>query len=292
MERYYKVWNNDYTFYVRVYEEKHDIEISVGSKDFPQCVLFTVTKNSANAELLDALYNELCASNIPMPAQHGTLQMLEMSLKFITQMYPYVKRIDLSDNSYINCTDEVDPSYDEKQKTHINLADMYVLAYGGTWYQLRFGAKPLFINYDELLHNLNNSIPSSVLTFDLFWERYCTENGRQSEWLQQEKSVYEYIYNSADSWKTFFSTVYEQEKCVPFIAWCKHTNRILELICDHFSTLKGTLWYITPQIIETYPTECQIEEVSQIPIRSWKGGRVRRNPNANMNRMGFHKNDV
>ncbi len=70
---FYRLYNNDYTFYARVNEiDKDTLEIRVGSKDFPQCVLIIVDTKAAVAELQDALYNSKCASTL-REMNNGTL---------------------------------------------------------------------------------------------------------------------------------------------------------------------------------------------------------------------------
>jgi hypothetical protein len=294
MERFYKLWNNNYVFYARIARiNKHTEEIRIGSKDFPQCVLIVVDKSVQTAELQDALYNSRCASNMPMPSQHGTLQMLEMSLKFVHKMYPEVERIELVDNSYISCTEEdiEELNYESQQRIQVCLADMYFIVYGGTWYQMRFGAQPLLSEYDVLKHHLQDK-PADQYDFQLFWETCCETNHTQSEWLKKDIAYYQDLYNNANSWKNFFQTIYQAEECYPFIRLCNADSRILKFIYRHVSTLKGSVWYIPLSIVNTYPTEYSMEKVSKIPIRSWDGGQVRRIHKEDTNRMGFHKNDI
>jgi hypothetical protein len=115
-----------------------------------ECLSLVFQEGSSTASLMWLSYNPKCRADGKMRQGIGTKNMLEFALRIAkTRGYTHVE---LSDTSKIDCGDE-----------KVDLAPMYFLQHGMTWYENRFGFQvaPRYVKqYAELkqkwLTRLNN----------------------------------------------------------------------------------------------------------------------------------------
>ncbi len=257
---YYKIRSGDLVFYAKVEErpmEKRTI-IQFGSAKFKDSLSIHMFSKSRIAELHGMIYDHLCASNMPLPKDDGTVRMVKAALSFMTQINPRIQRVELTDNSQIDCG-----------KTKISLSDMYFTTRGQTWYQAKFGAIPVFTDYDPLEKIMHQK---PTLDFDHLWNQYLQDG---SHLYKYGKEHYQRKYTEADSWIAFLKEWIEVEGCRPFIWLSDVPIGIISVIAAghdiDMETFHGRVWQIPKDVIDTYdPIQVTPSTAKQFPDLEWR----------------------
>lgn len=171
--------------------------------------------------------------------------------------FPFILEYQLMDTSSIIC----DPI-----KKMVRLADMYFFVYGMTWYEAKFGAKPLFMNYDRVKSRF---LQKPSLPFDRIWKYMPKE-------MQHDKPRIQQMYSSSPTWHAFFHAWYMTDSCLPFYYLCSHESTIMKDISTFRETLYGTDWMIEISQVQTDKVRVSKTSIQEMPKIEWYKPKARR----------------
>lgn len=241
-----------FVFYADVQTDSDDgtMAIYMGSKRRPGCVLFMIYPNDSTAILQSLSYDLRCASNQPMPKNHGTRAMLNAGLGFIRDQFPHISRVSLSDEMTFQC-----------EGKNVPTGNMSFVLHEKTWYERYYNAYPANkMNYEELKRAYRLSKLHDT-PFKRIYKEILSSSGIRSS---DAKTLYE----TSTTWKEFYQAIYERYQCEPFSVILVY--KPFGMFCDTLSTLVSQTWYI-PMDDErrTIPTIEHLT-VDTFPEMDWK----------------------
>lgn len=253
---FYKIQSGPLVFYAKIDDrplEKRKV-IYFGSAQFKDCLSIHVFNRSNFAELHGVIYNRLCAINMPLPKRDGTVRMIKAAMTFALEQFPHIQRFVLTDISHIECG-----------KYKVSLSDMYFVTRAQTWYESKFGAEPLFKEYDLLKQEFASK---PVLEFKDLWDQYLQDG----EMLyKNDKDYYESMYNESESWFSFLQQWMSEEGCRPFV-WLSDTPiGIIAVVSQVIQTLHGKDWKISKETVQSYnPIYIERVGLESFPDIEWR----------------------
>jgi len=137
-----------------IFEENYDdederISIFIGKKY--ECVIAFIDKQTPNLVWLEYFsYNQNCNINKNLIHGEGTFNMMSSFIKYIKQKHPHIKMIKLSDKSEFTCSN-----------IRISLYKLYMLKYGKSFYEQKFGFIIDDTNHPEIISIHNKNIQNS-----------------------------------------------------------------------------------------------------------------------------------
>ena len=167
--KHYKI--NSYTKHIQnggniteidnfIFEEDYDeederISIFIGKKY--ECVIAFIDKQSPNLVWLEFFsYYKNCNVNKDLIHGEGTFNMMTTFIKYIKQKHPEIQVIKLSDKAEFICSD-----------TKISLYKLYMLKYGKSFYEKKFGFILDNTNHQEtIVIHKKNIINSASIRID------------------------------------------------------------------------------------------------------------------------------
>lgn len=255
--QFYKVKSHNLVFYAKVEHIPRDKRtiIQFGSAKFKDCLSIHIFGQSKIAELHGLIYNRLCAINMPLPKNEGTIRMVKAAMVFALQLSPHITKFELTDISQVDCG-----------KHKIALADLYFITHGMTWYENRFGAQPSFTKY-EYLKLIFQSKPK--LDFDDLWEQYLKDGARL---YKKSKEYYHNMYDQSSSWFYFLQKWFTEEGCRPFLYLADIPIGIIAVVNDEIQSLYGKVWEITKSTVfaEYDPIQVHTIPVKKFPNIEWR----------------------
>jgi hypothetical protein len=266
---YYQWSSPNYQFYASVSCEKSSVwTVHIGSKKKPACITLTVYKNDPEGILQGLAFDEMCASNKPMPRGVGTREMLNSAIFFIKTRFKWVKRISLTDVSAFRCDSKTVP-----------LSEMFFLIHQKTWYERYFNATPVAFHhsYEALKETYRQWIWDKNQWFSL-WNKYLNRLGLP------EDDVF-VLFHSNPKATEFFAELYKKYGCRPFKnAFESSMYPFLSFLHTDLSRLDGTLWEMaTPTKVPEWFSPVRIKTLPEMDwtpaapaasgIPKWFGGR-------------------
>lgn len=127
------IYTDNYQFPVHIEAATSDDPITniyIGNpRNRPKpCIDITVIDDEAI--LQEVQYMSTCSTNKFLQKGHGTVEMIQGSLKWFMMKYPHISKVSLTDKSYIPVSDGYS----------LALPEYYMLVHGKTWYEHYFGA--------------------------------------------------------------------------------------------------------------------------------------------------------
>lgn len=240
-----------YIFYVNVDRQQSTYILRLGSSELHDCVSVHVFPKRPYADLHGIMYNELCASNIPLKKEdRGTVKMVWSMMKATLYLFPYVTHFHLTDMSTVEC---------KELGRNVILADMYFYLHGKTWYEATFHAHPSHIEYQNLRHAFQQK-PS--LSFQIVWS-YMPRD------LANKKRIHS-IYKMSKDWHDFFRQWHAIDGCVPFLYIHSSTgNTLMRDIYSRIRSLHGTEWTIEASRVDLESVKVHKVTAAMIPKIAW-----------------------
>ena len=149
--------------YVFKYDEMDDTIISYSKKKHQPCFKISFSPEEKRI-LIDISYYSDCAHNKDLPASSGTLLMLKLIFEIILKHHTInnYTSISITDNSKVK-----QMTKDGKKFYYINLANMYYVSTGCTWYS---SLAPMFlkneIDYLEFIDDRKKIVGSESLSWN------------------------------------------------------------------------------------------------------------------------------
>jgi hypothetical protein len=109
-------------------EDDGDIRVLIWNPTSP-CMVMAIDKSDKTAALNVIRYDSKCTTDGRMKRGDGTRKMIQFGLRLLEKKG--ATHVSLMDNSTIDCNGQT-----------VDLAAMYFLKYGMTWYEKYFGFKP------------------------------------------------------------------------------------------------------------------------------------------------------
>jgi len=136
-------------------EEDARISIFIGKKY--ECVIAFIDKQTSHLVWLEYFsYNQNCNINKNLLHGEGTFNMMTTFIKYIKQKHPEIQVIKLSDKAEFICSD-----------TKISLYKLYMLKYGKSFYEKKFGFILDNTNHQEtIVMHKKNIINSASIRID------------------------------------------------------------------------------------------------------------------------------
>ena len=144
-------------------EEDERISIFIGKKY--ECVIAFIDKQTPNLVWLEFFsYHQNCNINKDLIHGEGTFNMMSTFIKYIKQKHPEIQFIKLSDKSEFICSD-----------TKISLYKLYMLKYGKSFYEKKFGfildntnhPETIFIHKKNIINSENIRIDKEFIIEEL-----------------------------------------------------------------------------------------------------------------------------
>ena len=228
-------------------ENENNISIRFGNYKSIPCVEIIILHESipySEIAILQNVSNDIkCTifddNNIN---EHDSILLTKIALHFVITKYPYIQHFLLTDNSLIDCSNNI----------KICLADLSFIKYGTTWYEKNFGALPdeadilnIQVTKSIITQRLNDKINIKNELFINANKEYLKNNNIKEEYIdiisekintyyKQNIKIHDYLYK-------FISTYME---CLYYA-----------FIFDKFiqKNLYGTTWKIEKDQILLYP---------------------------------------
>lgn len=250
MEGYYKVSITPYIFFVQVKLEDDMYVIRLGTHELPDCGSVQVYEHHQIAELHGIVYNELCATNVPLQrSDQGTQKMIHALIAFTYRIFPCITHIQLTDTSLIDC---------QALSKSVYLQDMFFYKYGMTWYEKHFGAQSDMAMYPELKLAF---LKKPSLPFQTIW-KYMPPNKKNKKQVQN-------IYKHSQTWHEFFLRWWDVDGCLPFMYIHQdHRSMLHDIYPFTRKTLYGTTWLIYNKTY-TSPFNIDIEKIERPLGMQW-----------------------
>ena len=218
----YIVTTNNYEFELNIYKYGDEYSISYGDPSNREgaCVGLTYAVSDLTILKLDYLKYDLLKGT-------GTQEMLKSVLQICVGHFPKIKRVVFHDVSCFECNE-----------LQVSLTIYYLLLYGHTWYEGKFGAK--FMNktkrkkLDEFKALLNTKPKKNVFSF-------------YDDTIQ------------AANWHEYFRKMKDMNGCEFMMSYRHEIEKVAELKFMYSS------WYIPSKVVKTF-------NVQTIVIRLKKGG--------------------
>lgn len=211
-EKYYILKSEIYKFEVTIINNLEYIRIYIGNKK--ACIVLSIDKETyiPNLDTLEFDEEKCTLNEIKLEPSKGTILMLKTALKFLCIKFPNIKKITLTDNSFIECFTNV----------RVKLYDVYLAKYGLTWYESKFNVVPDIISkkkieYYDYLNELNNILESPiVIDYNEFMEKYMIPIK-----VNNMKKLHS-IYNTSKSWRDFITKLSNEFDCIVFDKWLSY----------------------------------------------------------------------
>ena len=248
MDKFYiiksKINNKDKYYYVNVSDNEFEYNILIGGIKI-KCVNIIIDKERKTG-LLELLQHHFkCSLFSDLEKGTEVIDLLKNSLNFVIIKYPFVKYIELIDNSFILC----------KNKKKISLPDISFSKYNETWYEKYFSAIPSYSSKNNIkilkkliLKNLNKKLK---LNYEQFIIEYYTEPlFKKNNILDIIKNIY--IKNMI--LKDFIDKLQDYD--------CIFYEKIFNKIIGNL--LQGTEWIIKINSIKNYDINSEIIKIDKI----------------------------
>lgn len=210
--------------------------VKIGGKDFNDCM--TISYKYKNNIAIDASLPwissepECSIHYLVNNLKNDTVQMIKSSLQYVNSVIPNITVFKFDDMScldilYLNNDDNEDFHYMSNidcntifnknelppRKIHLpfSLSHYSIALYGQTWYERQFNAKMIdstqYIKYKESLKILyKTKIPFN----EFIIMNQITDN---------DYTILKPIYDSTDSWITFFNAIPKKDRCILLHSW-------------------------------------------------------------------------
>lgn len=188
------------------------------------------------ASLILVKYYEMCAENKELIQGPGTVDMINASMLFVSQVCPFIKEFKFNDASTKRCDNG----------TVISLPYFYITQKSMTWYEGKFGAYLKEPYYSDYKKDINRIMDTPLPTFEAFKILYIKN---VSDNIIKE---IQRIYNEGDTVKIFFNKIYEKYDiavgCIVLQPWIDNFMSIVGLQ----KYISMTDWYISSNKLLRY----------------------------------------
>ena len=218
IEKRYKIQVDNHSYVLTVRSSDTSILLYIGGRYnyCLECQLFT--KDSFMAKFSDISIGDLPhvyhenECKLDQPFLHGvdTTRILYLLISYISNTYPDIKGLTLIDKSYRDCDDG----------QSVDLAVMYYLLHGKTWYMSVVGADFLSIQDKQKFQKAEESFTSlkNTLSWDEF-KQFITVK------LPLPETELQHMYTSTQTWQDFFTTLRNKisisKLCIFISPWIK-----------------------------------------------------------------------
>jgi hypothetical protein len=272
-EIYRLYYNNQYLYcYINKYKSKKTNETTKAiitfsdKKKTKKCLEILIDYNNTIANINEVI-NLKCMKNIQQnnKIESYFVEFLKIGLMFCLSKFSFIKKFELSDNSYITCK--------KFNKKKIYLSNFHFIKYGKTWYEDKLNAtvsKKDTLKVSKIKKILNKYFNKRISIKNLtnFFE-INKKNSNRKIILKIKKNLKEI---NGLTWKKFIRKIvkknldcYYYNKLLLFLFY-KNTynlkNKIKkEIGYNSNNLLEYNKWYILKNIVKKYDIEYQYEEL-------------------------------
>jgi hypothetical protein len=255
---YYKIETPHGTFRASIEETQNMYKIKYGGRK--ACVFFSVYKGyDEEYPNLDGLGTDK-RCNVE-ESLDDTVILFKSSLKFLIWRFSNIKYVQFLDTSKKECAGGI----------QIDLATFHFAKHGKTWYEDKFGARPLDKSKSKYFRraseHLDNECPKDG--FDTFYKENVMRFVESFQKVKKE-DVYDMLkicWEDAITFKDFFKQVGSKD-CILFQQWLK--TYIISLW--RHVTLDVVYWKISKKIIDSWDMDIKIRSTSTRPNYISNGG--------------------
>lgn len=255
---YYKIETPQGTFRASIEETQDMYKIKYGGRK--ACVFFSVYKGyEEEYPNLDGLGTDK-GCNVE-ESLDDTVLLFKSSLQFLIWRFPNIKYVQFLDTSKKECAGGI----------HIDLATFHFAKHGKTWYEDKFGAKPLDKSRSKYFRRaseyLDNECPQHG--FDTFYKENIMRFVESFKKVKKADvyAMLQICWDNAISYKDFFKQVGSKD-CVLFQQWLK---TYISSLWKHIA-IDTLYWKISKKVIDSYLINIKIRSTSTRPHYMSKGG--------------------
>ena len=203
-------------------EEDERISIFIGKKY--ECVIAFIDKQTPNLVWLEFFsYHQNCNINKDLIHGEGTFNMMSTFIKYIKQKHPEIQFIKLSDKSEFICSD-----------TKISLYKLYMLKYGKSFYEKKFGFILDNTNHPETIFiHKKNIINSEHIRID---KEFIIEELKKL--LEIKKTLFKF-YLTSELINNFTSNIENNELVRDFLSRFKIPDNQCSIFEDFLNIIFG-----------------------------------------------------
>jgi hypothetical protein len=199
-ERIYTMHSDNKSYILKIRETVDSILLYIGgpAKYCLECQIYTENsfmkqiKDITIGDLPHVYYNEGCGINQKIVRGDDTKHLLRLCIAYLRKTYPKIRGLTLNDESYRECDD----------RQTVDLANMYYILHGKTWYMSTLGATFLNESDAKLFHNCE-------VQFNQYKQSMTWENMNEfiTVKLPIEEANMKQLYESAETWQSFFTGI-------------------------------------------------------------------------------------
>jgi len=225
-------------YYLSLEISRKETKIIAGYPKKKYCLMIVISDNKY-AELSAVNYEDHCfITNEEI--QYGMENLIKCCLSFIIGLFPKIKKVTFTDNSFITC----------KNDKRIYLADHSFIKSGMTWYEKYFGAIP----------------QKEVVELVKHYKKELTK--KLKEKIDLSKKEFNNLYNKNKKYQSLNNNVYKENMTIGDylnkMMQTKKCERYYEFYTSKIKTyLSKTEWQIYSSTIANYDVEYLIYIVNK-----------------------------
>jgi hypothetical protein len=192
-----------------------------------------------------------------------TVDFIKSVLQFCKLKFPSLRYIEFDDMSNIDCGISKDKAPPRRPEKPFSLSHFSITRTGKTWYENRFGAKPID---PKLYTKYRSAIETLYKPARLTFEAFCAD----AQFTNEQATILKEYYSPTQTWIDFFNSIPKVDQCKALYNWLPAF--ITKLIQ---STFQPFGWHIDIENMESVPFELINEPIHLGGGRSRKTRRTR-----------------